>query len=100
MSDYVTLWTVAHQAPLSMEVSRKEYWSGLPFPSPGDLPDPGIRPASLMSPALAGIFFTSSTTQEALVSHIFGIFSQLFWYFLPVAINKMKDNLWTGRKCQ
>ena len=39
-------WTVAHQAPLSMEFSRQEYWSGLPFPSPGDLPDPGIKPRS------------------------------------------------------
>ena len=39
-------WTVAHQAPLSMEFSRLEYWSGLPFPSPGDLPDPGIKPTS------------------------------------------------------
>ena len=41
-----TPWTVAHQAPLSMEFSRQEYWSGLPFPSPGDLPDPGIEPWS------------------------------------------------------
>ena len=40
-------WTVAHQAPLSMEFSGQEYWSGLPFPSPGDLPDPGIEPRSL-----------------------------------------------------
>ena len=46
-------WTVAHQAALSMEFSRKEYWSGLPFPSPGDLPNPGIKPAPLVSPALA-----------------------------------------------
>ena len=43
------LWTVAHQAPMSMEFSRQEYWSRLPFPSPGDLPDPGIEPACLMS---------------------------------------------------
>ena len=42
-----TLWTVTHQAPLSMRFSRQEYWSGLPFPSPGDLPDPGIEPGSL-----------------------------------------------------
>ena len=41
-----TPWTVAHQAPLSMGFSRQEYWSGLPFPSPGDLPDPGIKPGS------------------------------------------------------
>ena len=46
MSDsYVTPWTVAHQAPLSMGFPRQEYWSGLPFPSPGDLPDPGIEPS-------------------------------------------------------
>ena len=43
---FVTLWIVAHQAPLSMGFSRQEYWSGLPFPSPGDLPDPGIEPGS------------------------------------------------------
>ena len=49
-----TLWTVAHQAPMSMEFSRQEYWSRLPFPTPGDLPNPGIQPASLGSPALAG----------------------------------------------
>ena len=43
---FVTLWTVAHQAPLSTGFSRQEYWSGLPCPPPGDLPDPGIKPAS------------------------------------------------------
>ena len=43
---FATPWTVAHQAPLSMEFSRQEYWSGLPFPSPGDLPDMGIEPGS------------------------------------------------------
>ena len=55
-------WTVAHQDPLSMESSRKEYWSGLPFPTPRDLPNPGIEPTSL---ALAGGFFTTSATWEA-----------------------------------
>ena len=55
---FVTTWTVAHQVPLSMEFSRQEYWSGVPFPSPGDFPDPGIEPASLSSPALAGFFTT------------------------------------------
>ena len=49
---FVTLWAIAHQVPLSMGFSRQEYWSGLPFPPPGDLPDSGIKPASLMSPAL------------------------------------------------
>ena len=61
----VTLWIIALQAPLSMGFSRQEYWSGLPWPSPGDLPDTGIEPLSLMSPALAGKFFTASTTWEA-----------------------------------
>ena len=51
-------WTVACQAPQSLEFSRLEYWSGLPFPPPGDLPDPGIEPESPVSPALAGGFFT------------------------------------------
>ena len=45
VSDSVTPWTVAQQAPLSMEFSRQGYWSGLPFPSPGDLPDPGFKPS-------------------------------------------------------
>ena len=52
---FATPWTVAHQGPLSMGFSRQEYWSGLPFSSPGDLPDPGIK---LTSPTLAGRFFT------------------------------------------
>ena len=52
-------WTVAHQAPLPMEFCRQEYWSGLPFPSPGDLPNAGIKPTSLVSPALVGGFFTT-----------------------------------------
>ena len=53
---FATLWTVAYQAPPSMEFSRQEYWSGLPFPSPGDLPDPGIEPRS---PALWADALTS-----------------------------------------
>ena len=59
---FATLWTVAHQAPLSMEFSRQEYWSGLPFPPPGDLPNPRIEPMFLMSPALAGRLFTTNAT--------------------------------------
>ena len=55
-SSLATPWTAAHQAPLSMGFPRQEYWSGLPFPSPGDLSHPGIEP---MSPALAGEFFTT-----------------------------------------
>ena len=57
---FVTPWTVALQAPLSMEFSRQEYWSGLPFPTSGDLPDTGLKPMSLVSPALAGEFFITS----------------------------------------
>ena len=59
---FVTPWTVARQAPLSMEFCRQEYWSGLPFPPPGDLPDPGIKSASPVSPTLAGGVFTASAT--------------------------------------
>ena len=62
---FATLWTIAHQAPLSMGFSRQECWSGLPGPPPGDLPDSGIEPTSLMSPALAGGFLTASATWEA-----------------------------------
>ena len=56
---FVTPWTVAHQAPLSMEFSGQEYWSGLPFPTPGNLPDPGIEPVSPASPALSGKLSTT-----------------------------------------
>ena len=58
----VTLWTVARQAPLSMGFPRQEYRGGLLRPPPGDLPNPGIKPKSLKSPALAGKFFTTSST--------------------------------------
>ena len=61
---FATPRTVAHQAPLPTGFSRLEYWSGLPFPPPGDLPDPGIKPLSLASPALAGGFFATSATWE------------------------------------
>ena len=57
---FVTLWSVALQAPPFMEFSRQEYWSGLPFPTPGDLPDPGMEPGSLASLASAGGFFTTA----------------------------------------
>ena len=57
--------TVALQAPVSLGFSRQEYWNGLPCPSPGYLPNPGVESTSLMSPALAGRFFTTSATWEA-----------------------------------
>ena len=55
----MTTWVVAHQTPLSLGFPRQEYWSGLPFPPPGDLPNSGIKPESSVSPALAGSFFTT-----------------------------------------
>ena len=64
---FVTLWTAALQASLSVEFSRQAYWSELPFPTPGDLLDPGIKPASLVSPALPGGFFTASATWESAI---------------------------------
>ena len=62
---FATPCTVALQAPLSVEFPRQGYWSGLPFPPPGDLSDPGIKPLSLASPALAGGFFTTNATWKA-----------------------------------
>ena len=71
---FVTPWTVARQAPLSMGFSRQEYRSGLPCPSPGDLPDPRIEPWSLTSPPRAGRFFTTSATGKALIRRCFYFF--------------------------
>ena len=61
----LTLCDPMGQATLSMGFSTQEYWNGLPCPPPGDFPDLGIEPTSLMSPALAGMFFTTSATWEA-----------------------------------
>ena len=58
---FETPWTTDHQAPLSMRILREEYWRGLPFPPPGDIPDPGIEP---VSPALAGGFFTTEPPRK------------------------------------
>ena len=66
MSNSATLWTVAHQAPLSMGFSRQEDWSGLLCPPPGDLPDQEIEPWSPASPTLANVFFTTSATWATL----------------------------------
>ena len=66
---FATLWTIDPQASLSMGFSGQEYWKGLPCPPPGDIPDPGIKPAFLMSPALADGFFTTSATWEAQYQH-------------------------------
>ena len=71
VSDSATSWTVARQAPLPMGFSRQEHWSGLPFPPPGHLPEPGIKPASLASPALAGGFLSTSAIWEDAVPSYF-----------------------------
>ena len=73
-------WSVAHQAPLFMEFPRQGYWSGLPFPTPGELPDPGIEPESPVSPALAGGFLTASTTLEA--PHLYLIYARYITYVM------------------
>ena len=66
-NSFATPWTVAHRAPLSLEFSQQEYWSGLLFPSPGDLPDPRIES---MSPALAGGFFTTGPAGKLLYRYM------------------------------
>ena len=89
---FVTPKTVAHQAPLSMGCSWQEYWSGLPCPPPGDLPNPGIETASLMSAALAGRFFTTSASWEA---------PQNVVCTLPFSLSEFPFELWTvSRKGQ
>ena len=67
VSDSVTPWTVACQAPLSAEFSRQEYWSGLPFPTLGHLPDPGVEPMSLASSILSGEFFNIALPGKPLI---------------------------------
>ena len=84
---FVTLWTVAHQAPLCIEFSRQEYWSRLPFPTPGDLFNPEIEPMSLASPALAGRFFTTSTipwTAAHQAPPSMGFSRQEYWSGVPL----------------
>ena len=68
---FMTPWTVACQALLSMGFPRQEYWSGFPLPTPGDLPGPGLKPTSLASPALAGRFFTTEPPGKPLFIYIF-----------------------------
>ena len=98
--------TVAHQAPLFIEFCRQEYWSELPCPPPGDLPNPGIEPVSLTQPALAGGFFTTSATWEApkivvlMFSHV-----QLFvtpWtvaHSAPLSTGFSRQKYWSGLPC-
>ena len=86
---FVTPWTAAHQPPLSMGFSRHEYQSGLPFPSPGDLPYQGVKPTSLMSPAVAGGFFTASATWEA-PHYCSKMWVSLKSWMLTNVVNKLK----------
>ena len=95
-------WTVTCQAPLSMGFSRQKYWSGLPWPPPGDLPNPGIESESLMSPALTGGFFTTSPIWRALESlsssYFFHHFVQWYWkqsanFIILVSLPKMLGNV-------
>ena len=95
----VTLWTVAHQAPLSMGFPRQEYYSGLPFPFPWDHPDPGMEPVSLTSLALAmGWFFTISVTWQVLRQTIGNGYRQLVkenwaWVSEETVLNKRSSIL-------
>ena len=73
----VTPWTVPHQTALSMGFPRQEYWSGLPFPIPGDLPDPGITPASPVAPALDGIDFHLVRIYSQTLHHGLGLQSEI-----------------------
>ena len=73
---FATLWTIACQTPLSMRFSSQEYWSGVPFPPPGDLPKPGIKPTSPVAPALAGGFFTTEPP-DSLIKYVMLIISAL-----------------------
>ena len=79
---FMTLWTVAHQAPLSMGFSRQECSSGLSCPSPGDFPDPEVKPGSVMFPALADGFFTLAPPRKPLLS--------IYIYSLPSLFKKRK----------
>ena len=78
----MTLWTVAHQAPLSREFSRQENWSGLPIPSPGDLPDPGIEPGSAALQA-------ESLLSEPCVQYIYNLENDInvVCIFIPIHRN-------------
>ena len=92
---FVTPWTVAYQAPLSVGFSRQEYWSGLPCPPPEDLPNPGIEPMSLMSPALAGWFFPTGTTWDfpffSFKRDMYQKFCCVFPLFLDVGSRMVSD---------
>ena len=99
----MTLWTVACQVPMSMGFSRQKYWSGLPCPPPGDLPDPGIEPASLTSLALASRFFTTSTTCVcAKLLQLWSDYSAMPWtiaHRAPLSMRFSRQEYWSGLLC-
>ena len=84
---FVTPWTTAHQAPLSMWFSRQGYWSGLPFPTPGNLPSPGIEPAS---PVLAGGFFTTVLLWKP-QKIVYSVFK---WNLLEMGVKSFTIKIW------
>ena len=86
----LTPWSIALQGPLSMGLSRQEHWNGLPFSSPGDLPDPGIKPTSLMSPALAGRFFTINATVDLKLTSLH-LWIYGYWLTKNIFFHKMLD---------
>ena len=88
---FVIPWTVAHQAPLSMEFSREEYWSGLPFPSPGELPDPGIKPGSS---CVTVRFFTIWATRKAPGKWLRDKSMSSFWHYYYSHITWQLDSIW------
>ena len=83
---FVSPWTRAHQAPLSVEFSRQEYWSGLPFPSPGNLPDPGIKPTSLAPPALQVDSLPSDPPGKSQTSYAFSKSATLLWASVSLSV--------------
>ena len=95
----MTPWTVARQAALSRGFSRQEYWSGLPCPPPGDLPDPGIEPRSLMSPELTGGFFTTRATWEGLGWGIYKMSPDIVQEYKEV-LEKKKKGMTKGHRRQ
>ena len=82
---FVTLWTIRHQAPLSMGFPRQEYWSGLPFPPPGIFPTQESNPCLLLSPELAGRFFTIRPT-PCIINVFNKCFLNWIWDILEVCL--------------
>ena len=91
---FATLWIVACQAQF-IRFSRQEYWNGLPYPVPGDLPDPGIKPVSLTSPALSDRFFTTSITWEAHGFVIYDLYYVEVWSLNNHSVANFYHHKWT-----